>query len=116
MAWQYLMGQDDGGRTHDGDAIADVLSHPVRHRIVERLRGREGEGLRYLSIVLARREARRLDTSIASIGFGDMLDEIESTHVPALEGAGLIHYDPDTEWLEMDGAPPEYVDSEFDDE
>lgn len=108
------MGQDDGAGAHDRADIADVLADPVRRRIVEFLRTRDGAGLQYLTIAVTRMEAERRDTSIATIGFDEMQEEIESTHVPALEDAGLIHYDGDTEWLALDGAPNEFVDPALD--
>ena len=96
---------------HDPDEIADALAHPVRRAIVEHLRDADGEGLRYLSIVVTKREAARREVSITSIGFDRVQEEIVNEHLPVLEDAGLVHYNPTTEWVEMDGVPGEYLDS-----
>ena len=96
---------------HDREAITDALSHPARRKIVDHLRRTDGEGLRYLSIAVARAEARRREVSIASIGFDRVQKEVVTEHIPVLEDAGLVRYNSDTEWLEMDGAPEEYIDS-----
>lgn len=96
---------------NDPDEIADALAHPVRREIVEHLQDVDGEGLRYLSIVVTKQEAARRGVSISSVGFDRVQEEIVNEHVPVLEDAGLLHYNPTTEWVEMDGTPGKYLDS-----
>lgn len=79
-------------RGNDPEVVADVLTDSARRRIAEFQRGRDGPGPQYLAIAATRMEAERLETSIASIGSDDLEDEIESTHVPLLEDAGVVHY------------------------
>lgn len=98
----------------DSDAIADLLSHPIRRYIVGHLRDNGGVGLRYLSILVTRLEAERLDRSKTAIGFQRMQEEIGNEHIPLLEDAGVVEYNPDTEWLELNGAPTDCVDSALD--
>ena len=101
------------GEDHDREAIADALSHPARREIVDHLRGTDGEGLRYLANVVTREEANRRGVSITSVGFDRVQEVIVTEHLPVLEDAGLVNYNPETEWLEIDGAPGEYIDSEI---
>ena len=92
------------------ESLAGVLSHPVRRQIVEHLRGRDGEGLRLLTIHVTRREADRQGTSISEIGHDSVRREIEEDHLPPLVEAGLLSYTQDTEWVELNGHNNEILD------
>lgn len=69
---------------HDREATADALSHPIRRTIVDHLYGTDGEGLRYLSIVVTREQANRRGVTITSVGFDPVQEEIVTEHLPVL--------------------------------
>lgn len=102
---------DEHSRDIDRDLSADVVDHPVRRHIVKLLAQTEGMGLRYLSILVTREEARRQESSIAEIGIGRMQAEIETHHLPALVDSGVLQYNERTEWASVTPGAEKVIES-----
>lgn len=87
------------------EAAVDALAHPVRRQLVDVVREKEGAGLGYLAVTLDRSNADGATGSRRSIGVDRMRTELEETHVPRLEAAGLVEFTPETGWVELGGVP-----------
>lgn len=106
---------DNSRRDVDDDVVAELLDDPVRRQLVEHLHGTSGEGLQYLSILLTRSEARRRGTSVVEVGFDRMQREVEQTHIPVLEEAGVLSFNEESEWVSLDPAARPVIESVLDD-
>lgn len=91
------MGEDrDGGSSSPEDAI-DALSHPVRRHVVKFLleKASHGQevGMSLLVNEIARFKAQDLAVSPEDCHLGTVRTELEDTHLPRLEQAGLLTVD-----------------------
>ncbi|WP_225336028.1 DUF7344 domain-containing protein [Halomicrobium urmianum] len=80
------------------DTMFEVLADPRRRRLITLLREHESVGrvfLDSLSAQLAEREAE-LDTSVEEIAV-----ELHHRHLPRLDAAGLVRYEPSAKMVEL---------------
>lgn len=107
--------QDTARATNvDGDenGVHGSLSNPLRRDIVEMVARHDGVGLRYLALRIRSKEANRQEIPLTKIGYDHMRDEIEQTHLPVLVAAGVIRYNDETEWIELEEDSPESIESD----
>lgn len=83
------------------EAVVDALAHPVRRQPVDVVREKDGAGVGHLAVALDRSNADGATGSRRSIGVERMRTELEETHVPRLEAAGLVEFTPKTGRVEL---------------